>query len=197
MSFLSNVAAEMSPPFMLALACYPVSQERGSLAVTVCCSSCLAVQPLQLKPTFLKNPSSWPLCCSSSCCGCGGWKGGFGEHIELGGGLHGGTSAWAVRLSQPSPRRSANPGKQPVLAGQSLSILVKVSEVLPGYLFVDCLKYQRVSLPLCSHAFQPCRAAALLSCIGRVSFVGLLWHLSIFGWQTNTLPVLNELCLDL
>lgn len=29
MSFLSSVAAEMSPPFMPALACCPVSQRRG------------------------------------------------------------------------------------------------------------------------------------------------------------------------
>lgn len=133
MSFLSNVAAEMSPPFMLALACCPVSQRRGSLAVTVCCSSCLAVQPLQLKPTFLKNPSSCPLCCSSSCCGCGGWKGGFGEHIELGGGLHGGSKCLGcpsvTALSQVfcKPRKAAGSGRaELVYPGQGLRGLTRL-----------------------------------------------------------------------
>lgn len=77
---------------------------------------------------------------------------------------------------------SCSLGKQLVLAGQSLSILVKVSEVLPGYLLlVDCLKYQHVSLPLCSCASQPRRAAALPPCVGCITCLGLLWHLSVFG----------------
>lgn len=85
-------------------------------------------------------------------------------------------------LGVGSGKGSAKSGKQPVLAGQSLSTLVKVSEVLPGYLHVDCLKYQHVSLPLCSCTFQLCWTAALLACIWCIRFTGLLGYLSIFGW---------------
>lgn len=59
---------------------------------------------------------------------------------------------------------SANPRELLVLAGQSLSILVKVLEVSPGYSLVDCLKYQHVASALLLHFPTLLNSRSAFSC---------------------------------
>lgn len=162
MSFICNVAAEMSPPFVLGLAHFFLSAKEGVNLLSQSAPGCVLLSSL-----FCLNPILWGIPSPDSFAAappamavqggrellrtCQAQPAGY----RVGGGISAGSPL------EPSPgcgsgQGPANSGKQPVLAGQSLSILVKVSEVLPGYLLVDCLKYQHVSLPLHSCAFQLC-----------------------------------------
>ena len=131
--------------------------------MTVRSNSCLAVQSLLLEPALLGNPSSRPLCCSSSAVAA-----------EGGGQLWGTREAWPAARREGGMEAASGLGVLPgplwvweagrVLQTQESSqfwqgracLSWSRSRFLPGYLLVDCLKYQRVLLLLCSCTFQPC-----------------------------------------
>lgn len=136
MSFLCSVAAEMSPPFVLGSAHFPSSQGRVNLLLAVHSSLSLAVQCLLPKTAAVGNPISGALSCSSSSGGWGGWKGVFGQSVQLAGFRVGGCIS-ALSPSQPSPgcgkvgsckpRKAAGSGRaELVCPGQGLRGLTRL-----------------------------------------------------------------------
>lgn len=125
MPFLCNVAAEMSPPFVLGLAPFPVSQKG-----LTCCYS-----PFLLSSLFGLNLLLWGIPAPDPSASCGGWQGAFwGTHSAglagcgVGGGILAGSPSW------PSPRGGKRAGfcKTRKAAGSGRAELVYPGQGLRG-----------------------------------------------------------------